>query len=201
MSDLDRIEELAAEVIPDVMGLGPQNEQEEELAKWRIADKATAAWAMEKLAGYVRQQEENQAVADDRMEAVREWCRRENAKFDYSIEFFTEQLRVWHMSLVTADPTDEEAWKKEKFKTINLPDGAVVVRKGSYSTTIEDPTEFGIFVENHKDDPDVESMVQRIVQPVKANVATWIKETGEIPPGVRYERSQPKFDVKPKASE
>jgi hypothetical protein len=197
MSNLDRIEELAAEVIPDVMGLGPQSEQEEELAKWRISTKAEAAWAMEKLAGYVRQQEENQAVADDRMEAIRRWCRRENAKFDYSIEFFTEQLRTWHMSLVTANPEDEDEWKKEKFKTINLPDGAVSVRKGSYSTVIEDREALTQWAKENHDD----LLELALVPTAKSKVADIIKDTGEVIPGVKYERSQPKFDVKPKVGE
>ena len=191
MSDLERIEELAAEVIPDVMGLGPQSEQEQELAKWRIKDKKEAAWAMQKLAGYVRQQQENEAVANDRIEAVREWCRRENAKFDYSIEFFTEQLRTWHMSLVSANPNDEEEWKKEKFKTINLPDGAVTVRKGSITTVIEDEFAFQEYVDLHPDDEDIDALVERKVVPVKTAIKKYVESTGESLPGVRVERSEP----------
>lgn len=170
---------------------------EEQRQAWRIDGKKTAAWAMEHLADYVRRQEENKAVAKDRIEAINAWCKEENDKLQGSVEHFAGALMTWHMSIVTADPDDEEEWEKEKNKTISLPDGKLTVRKGSYKTEIDDKAALHSWANLHRSD----LLVVGLASDVKSRVAKHIEDTGEVPPGVTYERSQPKFDVKPKVGE
>src|SRR4051794_30090215 len=114
ISDLERIAELVEELPSDSDGWdGLGGEVPEEVKTWHIESKSEAAWAMEKLAGYARQQAENDAIANERVTRLREqieevqgWNRQENNKLQGSVDYFTGQLQTWHMSLVTADPDD-----------------------------------------------------------------------------------------------
>lgn len=207
MTDREQIAELAEQLPGHAMNdpFAVEPGLPEELQKWRIEDKGAAAWAMEKLAGYVGQQNENDSIADERItrlraeiESVQEWAREENDKLQGSVDYFTEQLRVWHMSIVEADPNDDEAWDKEKNKTVTLPDGVVSVRKGSYSTQIEDEDAFADWLTDQDDEFEAEFLVTRLASDAKSRITQYIGATGEIPPGVKYERSEPKFEVKPK---
>lgn len=172
-------------------------ETEETKEAWRISGKKEAAWAMEKLAEYARQQEENKEVARDRIEAITAWLEEENGKLQHAVDHFAGALRTWHMSLIETDPADDEAWKKEKNKTISLPDGKLSVRKGSYTTSIDDKESLTEWAKANRED----LLELALVSTVKSQVAKHIDETGEVPPGVKYERSEPKFDVKPKVGE
>jgi hypothetical protein len=199
---LELIEDLVGSITPEQpVEAWTNTEAAEVVRSWRITNKAEAAWAMEKLVGYASRQAENDQVAADRIAAIRDWQNRENGKLQGSVDYFTEQLRTWHMSMVTADPNDEAAWKKEQFKTIKLPDGEVSVRKGSLSTIVEDESAFNEFVDQHVDDPDIDALIERKLVPVKAAIKKYVEETGESLPGVRVERSEPTFTVKPKVGE
>lgn len=200
---LERIEELAAR---DDLTADPQDWTDEQYAEseerkaWRIGGKSEAAWAMEKLADYVRRQAENTEVAKARIDHIIAWHANENGKLQGSVDFFTEQLRVWHMSLITADPANDEEWEKEKNKTVSLPDGKLTVRKGSYSTEIVDEE---AFFEWWDEQPlTVTSVVTEAkIVPKKGALGDYIAQTGESIPGVKYERSEPSYTVKPKVGE
>ena len=199
MTDLARIEELAERYSDSDRQewTAEQYADDEERQAWRINSKAEAAWAMEKLAKYRLAQIENDKVAADRIAAIQAWQKRENEKLQPSVDYFMEQLRVWHMSLVIADPNDEDAWKKEKFKTISLPDGKVSVRKGSISTTVDEDQ----FAEWVREWPgEAEGFFAAKIVPIKSAIKTHIEETGELIPGVTVERSEPKFEVKPEVA-
>lgn len=159
-----------------------------------------AAWAMEKLAHFTRRQEENKAVAQDRIQAVNEWLKAENNKLQPDVDFFTAILLEWHMSLIGADPEDETAWKKQQDKTITLPDGVLKVNKGRYSTTIEDEEAFIKWW----DDQTLEvqsALAEPKIEPKKGAIGEYIAETAESIPGVKYERGETTFTVKPKVGE
>lgn len=165
---------------------------------FHIANKAQAAWAMEKLADVTRRQEENKAVARERIESITEWLKQENDKLQGDVDFFGGKLIEWHMSLIEADPEDEAAWKKQKDKTVTLPDGVLKVNVGRYSTIIED----GIALMSWAQESEHEDWVDIVLaSDIKKKVAATIEDTGESIPGVKYERGETTFTVKPKVGE
>jgi hypothetical protein len=178
---------------------------------FHIANKAQAAWAMEKLADVTKRQFENQLVAvtrteeikmsiQERLENVAEWLEDENGKLQRDVDFFTGKLIEWHMSLIEADPDDEAEWKKQKDKTVKLPDGELKVRVGSYSTNIVDEDAFLAWW--HEQPPELQSEVGKAVVSAKKDaLGQYIAQTGESIPGITYERGRTTFTVKPKVGE
>jgi hypothetical protein len=170
---------------------------DEEKHAWRIGGKKEGAWAMQKLAEVVRRQNENKAIAQDRIDEVNAWLKEENDKLQHDVDHFEGALRTWHMSLITADPDDEEAWEKQQDKTVSFPDGKLSVSKPQYSTVIED----GVAVQRWAGANRNDLLCWTLVSDAKSKLAEIIKTTGKVIPGVKYERSEPSFKVKPKIDE
>lgn len=160
-------------ILDEMIEDGELQEVEIEKSAYRIGGKSEAAWAMEKLRSYVERQKENDEVAADRIQAVRDWQEAENGKLKGEIDYFEGLLRTWHMSQVELDPKHN--------KTITFPDGKISVRQLPGTLQVDDETFIPWALLNRPE------WVRTKHEPVKAEIkkaGAVDAETGELAPGV-----------------
>lgn len=200
MSDGGEVE-LTTDQLEDILEAS-LNDFIEEKPKWHIRSKREASWAMQKLRrisnekrlndeiAEARIRELNESIAEEINEA-KEWQRKENEKHARSITFFEYHLSAFHRAMFEEDP--------KLYKSYPLLDGSLSHRIGSYSIVVEDEEALLYWLANSED--DVAHLVQVKTQPDKTAIAKWIEKTGEIPGGIKRERSEDTFSVKPKVGE
>jgi hypothetical protein len=148
---------------------------------FEITTKDAAAWALRKMAKIKAEKEENILTAQEEIKRIDDWCQSENDKLRGSLNFFEYLLFGYMQQVRQADPS---------VKTIRLPHGALKMRAQQSEWTTYDDEALLVWAK--------ESLPGAVV--VKESVARWqvkdwIKETGEVVPGVVITERPEKFSV------
>lgn len=184
--------DLTTEQLEDILEAS-LNDFVEEKPKWHIRSKRECDWAMSKLRRITNEKRLNDEIAEERIREIKEWQQRENAKLARSITFFEHHLTAYHRELFKQDP--------KFYKSYALPDGKLQNTVGSYSVQIENDVEFLEYVDEHcTEDATLAELIKIEVTPKKTEIAKRCKD-GERFPGIKWERSEDTFSVKPKVGE
>jgi hypothetical protein len=165
----------------DPSAFEPEGEEHQDRERFKITEAAQADWALRKLAQAREQIKEADELFNAEKERLDRWYDDATSGPLHDIVYFESILREWHDGLITADPDDAEAWKKEKRKTVPLPAGKLALGKTPVSIEVDDDT-FIPWALDHRPD-----WVRTKHEPIKAEIkqAGGVDaETGEIAPGV-----------------
>lgn len=153
---------------------------EEQAQRFAIDTKDQAIWAMKKIAQAKASQSENMEAAQAEIDRVKDWLKKENESIDSTIFFFEGLLREYFFKIKEADP---------KLKTIKLPHGQLKLRAQQPEYSYDEDK----LIPWAKDNlPDA---VQIKEQLLKGPIKTYVKETGEVLPGLTIEPRPDKFSV------
>lgn len=155
-------------------------EKHEEQERFRIETKDQAAWALRKLSKLQAEQEENRQVAQIEIERISSWLEEENETIKNQANFFEYLLEEYFLKLRQDDP---------KRKTVKLPHGALKMRKQQPRYLYDEEQLLPWAKENLPDAVQVKETV------AKNLLKKYIKETGEVVPGVEIEERPEKFSV------
>lgn len=154
--------------------------EEETQQRFTIDTKDQAIWAMKKIAQAKKSQDENTQAGKTEILRIYDWIDKENQQIQTSINFFEALLREYFFKIKEADP---------KLKTIKLPHGELRVRSQQPDYQIDDT----LLIPWAKDNlPEAVQVKESIL---KTPIKNYIKETGEILPGVTIEQRPDKFSV------
>lgn len=139
---------------------------EEQRARWSIETDADASWALRMLAGYRRAQREDEATAGEDTARVARWLDERTAARAHHLEFFTRHL--------------EDYGRRQRAlgrKSVDVPFGVIRTREAPARVTLVDLDRFWEFAEDHPE------LVRTKSAPNLAELAAYVKATGEVPPG------------------
>lgn len=155
--------------------------QEEETGNpFSIDNQEQAAWAIRKIRLIEKRRAEVIATAEAEANKIKLWVKAQEERADRERSYFDHLLREYMDRLREEDP---------KLKTLSLPGGKLQVRKQQPEYTYNDETLLPWAKENLPDAVVVREITNKTV------VKAYIKETGEVIPGVLIEDRQEKFSV------
>jgi phage host-nuclease inhibitor protein Gam len=159
-------------------------EQQEEVQSDRfvVDSMEKAEWCMWKLAKLAQEDAEDEAMAQREIERIQAWLEARKKPRQQSREFFEEHLRQFHQRLLQDDPKGN--------KTVKLPHGTLKARKLPDKWEYDDET----IIEWAKANARIE-LIRVKAEPDKQAIKQYVKETGEVPPGVTVTTQGIKFDV------
>lgn len=154
-------------------------------------DLGKATWAARKLARIRRQQAEVQRVAEERLQAIRDWMTAETEKLDRAAGFFEHALTEYHRLQLVENP---------KAKTIALPDGVKLACRKQQPEYVRDNDVLLAWAKANAVDC-VKTIESVDWSTIKGRVAVSdggtviYVNTGEVVPGVTVEQRPDKFIV------
>ena len=172
--------ELQMNVIDQIETFGiPETEGEQKQA-FRIESKDQAIWATRKIAQKVKEQRQNLEAAQAEIDRINNWMESENGKLDQEIQFFEALLESYFYRLREEDP---------KLKSLKLPHGTLKLRKQQPKFEYDEDKLLPWVKENLVSALVIKESVS------KTTVKDYIKETGEVVPGVEVEVRPEKFSI------
>lgn len=175
----DVIEDNGFDMIAEIEDNGVPEEQEQR-QRFQIGSKNEASWAVKKIAKLVQAKTENEDTAKAEIARTQAWLVKENEDLDRQIGFFESILQEYHFKVLETDP---------KAKTIKLPYGALKIRAQQPEFGYDESILLPWVKKNFTEALVVKESVSKSI------VKSYIKETGEVIPGVTIENRPPKFSV------
>ncbi len=166
-------------MLAEIDKLGTPEKQEQQ-QRYQIDTKDQAIWALKKMAKLQAEKKGNEDAAQIEIERVQAWLTEENEGIDRRISFFESLLREYHVKILETEP---------KKKTIKLPYGALKMRAQQPEYEYSEDELLPWVKDNLPDALVVKESV------AKSTVKTYIKETGEVVPGVTITPRPDKFLV------
>ena len=155
--------------------------QEEESGKpFSIESQEQAAWAIRKIKLVEKRRAEAIATAEAEANKIKEWVAAQNDKADRSRSYFDSLLRDYMWRLREEDP---------KIKTLSLPGGKLQLRAQQPEYSYDDEKILPWAKENLPESVVVKETVN------KTMLKGYLKDTGEVVPGVLVEPRPEKFNV------
>lgn len=160
-----------------------EEEQEQSKDIFKITDKASAEWALRKIAAHKAVIDENISIANAEHERISQWVLKENAKHQMDIEFFENALHEYMKQENLINP---------ECRSIKLPHGTIRLRKMPQKWDFDDEKTINYLEQNYPE------MIQIIKKYDKSKVKELVKNTGETWDGLRIEEQPDKFEVEVK---
>jgi phage host-nuclease inhibitor protein Gam len=160
-----------------------ESEEQESQSEGFVVDSLEKAeWCLRKLAKLAQEDAEDEAMAQREIQRIQAWLEARKKPRQQSREFFEEHLRRFHEKLLQDDP--------KRNKTVKLPHGTLKARK------LPDKWEYDeqAILEWAKANARIE-FIRVKAEPDKQAIKQYVKETGEVPPGVTVTTQGIKFDV------
>ena len=155
--------------------------QEEESGKpFSIESQEQAAWAIRKIKLIEKRRAEVIATAEAEANKIKEWVAAQDDKADRERAYFDSLLRDYMWRLREEDP---------KIKTLSLPGGKLQLRNQQQEYTYNEDQLTAWAKENL---PEAVIIREATSKPA---IKAYIKETGEVIPGVSIEDRPEKFSV------
>jgi len=145
-----------------------------------IKTQEQAIWALRKLSKINSTKEESRVTAQREIDRIRAWVTGVEDKAEREAAYFNGLLRDYMNILREEDP---------KLKTLALPGGKLAFRKQQPEYTYDDAQLLPWVKNNLPDAVIVKESVSKTV------VKNYLKETGEVIPGITVEERPDKFSV------
>ena len=150
--------------------------QEEEA--FAVVDQQTAEWTVRKIGEHRKKQAEIKELADAEITRIIEWAEKQTKQHENSVEYLQGVLRPW--------------FEEQGEKSISLPSGRIRFRKLPDKFKWKDEQAVISWAKiNHP------KAIRTKEELDKKEIASYIKQTGEMPDGVEIEKPEPIFEVKP----
>lgn len=166
-------------MIAEIENLGVPAEEEQK-GRFKIETKDQAIWALRKIAQKKKEQKENQEAARIETSRIMDWLTGENDNLDKECSFFEFLLREYFNTLRQDDP---------KLKTLKLPHGSLKMRAQQPEFAYDDD----LLLPWAKDNLPEAVVVKESTS--KTMIKDYLKETGEVIPGVTVTPRPEKFSV------
>lgn len=147
---------------------------------FRITNQSQAIWALRKMTKMERRRAEAKATALDEIDRISKWLTDIEEKTQGQLAYFEALLRDYFIREQQADP---------KLKSIKLPHGTLKMRKQQPEYSFDDEQIIAWAKDNLPEAIQIKEALLKI--PVKE----YIKETGEVIPGVTVSIRPDKFSV------
>lgn len=146
-----------------------------------ITTQEQAIWALRKINRIEARRTEANETAKNEISRISEWQISQNAKCDSEWTYFYALLREYMFGLKETDP---------KLKTVSLPGGKLAIRKQQPEYSYDEVKLLSWAKDNLPDAVVTKESISKTV------VKDYIKETGEILPGVDIQDRPDKFEIK-----
>lgn len=155
---------------------------------FEVTDLSSLTWTMKKIAEMNKKKKENETVANEQIESIKQWLEEVNKPLNDSIEYLGSLATHYHRMVREQDP---------KQKTLSTPYGKVKSRESKASVAQGDKKKLLEYVLSN----DIEAVKQDLdwatlkKQLAVADDKVINVETGEVVPGAVVKPHEIKFSV------